>query len=342
MSSMEMMVKQQEATAESLLFVKRMMAVTVSYITYLRGIFPEEAYRSKYLEDICLKILRENCKTMAANKMVKWMMGCFDALEKQYVTSVVTFQCIIESYLLKIRYSAQGPELNVDGAEMQVTMGETKKASVVLIRKLLLLMQNLNPLPDNVYLNMKLYYYDDITPVDYQPPGFQEAQCDSLWFEGHAVHFKVGKVQTAFHCFSVDVLAEQGRVEKLQTGTQKRDGGGISPNGDTMKARVSVCSFSLSSTEVSTLALLWRFANICEFFTMFLNACLQDPSGKIPDDKDLPSEDGEAVCYDCSNRQRASFYSALFPFHRIGTVQETKDLCGKGAFMVVTKKTKKK
>ncbi|XP_029970995.1 zebrafish testis-expressed 38 [Salarias fasciatus] len=279
MSSMEMMVKQQEATAEwknffpnglkskqeSLLFVKRMMAVTVSYITYLRGIFPEEAYRSKYLEDICLKILRENCKTMAANKMVKWMMGCFDALEKQYLQVVYIGvytnpdepDCIIESYLLKIRYSAQGPELNVvrkDGAEMQVTMGETKKASVVLIRKLLLLMQNLNPLPDNVYLNMKLYYYDDITPVDYQPPGFQEAQCDSLWFEGHAVHFKVGKVQTAFHCFSVDVLAEQGRVEKLQTGTQKRDGGGISPNGDTMK----------------------------------------DPSGKIPDDKDLPSEDESA------------------------------------------------
>ena len=35
---------------QSLVFVKRMMAVAVSSITYLRGIFPEDAYRSRYLE----------------------------------------------------------------------------------------------------------------------------------------------------------------------------------------------------------------------------------------------------------------------------------------------------
>lgn len=35
---------------DSLVFVKRMVAVAVSSITYLRGIFPEEAYRSRYLE----------------------------------------------------------------------------------------------------------------------------------------------------------------------------------------------------------------------------------------------------------------------------------------------------
>lgn len=35
---------------QSLLFVKRMMALAVSSITYLRGVFPEDAYRSRYLE----------------------------------------------------------------------------------------------------------------------------------------------------------------------------------------------------------------------------------------------------------------------------------------------------
>lgn len=44
---------------------------------------------------------------------------------------------------------------------MRVTMEDTKKASVLLIRKLFLLMQNLDALPDDVYLTMKLYYYDD-------------------------------------------------------------------------------------------------------------------------------------------------------------------------------------
>ena len=47
-----------------------------------------------------------------------------------------------------------------------VTMpcANTMKASVLLVRKLYTLMQNLGPLPDNMMcLNMKLSYYDDGT-----------------------------------------------------------------------------------------------------------------------------------------------------------------------------------
>lgn len=42
-----------------------------------------------------------------------------------------------------------------------VSCGNTKKASILLVRKLYTLMQNLGPLPDNVCLNMKLAYYDN-------------------------------------------------------------------------------------------------------------------------------------------------------------------------------------
>lgn len=45
--------------------------------------------------------------------------------------------------------------------EMRVTVEHTKSASVLLIRKLFLLMQNLKILPNNVCLTMKLYYHDD-------------------------------------------------------------------------------------------------------------------------------------------------------------------------------------
>lgn len=38
---------------------------------------------------------------------------------------------------------------------------DIKKASILLVRKLYTLMQNLGPLPDSVCLNMKLSYYDD-------------------------------------------------------------------------------------------------------------------------------------------------------------------------------------
>ncbi|XP_030258875.1 zebrafish testis-expressed 38 [Sparus aurata] len=254
---------------ESLVFVKRMMAVAISSITYLRGIFPENAYRSRYLEDLCIKVLREDCNSSGASKVVKWMMGCFDALEKQYLQIVFIGvytnpdqpNCIIESYQFKFKYTEKGPEMDIlrnNDVEVQVTMEDTKRASVLLIRKLFLLMQNLDTLPNNVYLTMKLYYYDDITPADYQPPGFREGESDSLWFEGVAVHFKVGEVQTAFHTLRVRVSAEQSRLEKLQEGNHLRETKQVSQK----------CSPE--------------------------REMIKDPCKKISDEEDLPSEDESA------------------------------------------------
>lgn len=219
---------------ESLVFVKRMLAVAVSSITYLRGIFPEYAYRSRYLEDLCIKVLRENSNTPAANKVVKWMMGCFDALEKQYLqiicigvyTDPQDRNRIIESYQFNFKYAEGGPEMNIfrnNEMEMQVTLEDTKRASVLLIRKLFLLLQNLGALPSNVYLTMKLFYYDDVTPADYQPPGFKEGVYDQLWFQGIPVHFKVGQVATAFHSLRVRMSVEHGHLKKLQEGNYLRE-----------------------------------------------------------------------------------------------------------------------
>uniref|UniRef100_A0A665VKF8 Zebrafish testis-expressed 38 n=1 Tax=Echeneis naucrates TaxID=173247 RepID=A0A665VKF8_ECHNA len=144
---------------ESLVFIKRMMAVAVSSITYLRGIFPEDAYRSRYLEDLCIKVLREDCNTPGASKVVKWLMGCFDAIEKQYVYTNPDKPNV--TYQFKFRYTEKGPVMDLLRFAVQVTLEDTKRASVLLIRKLFLLMQNLDSLPSNVYLTMKLFYYDD-------------------------------------------------------------------------------------------------------------------------------------------------------------------------------------
>ncbi|XP_075877052.1 zebrafish testis-expressed 38 isoform X2 [Nelusetta ayraudi] len=202
---------------ESLVFVKRMVAVAVSSITYLRGIFPESAYRSRYLEDLCVKVLREDSHASAASKVVKWMMGCFDAIERQFL-HIVFIGYITESYHFKFKYTNMGPQMDIlrnNNVAVHVTMEDTKRATVLLIRKLFLLIQNLDALPSNVHLTMNLYYYDDITPADYQPPGFKAGECDSVWFEGVKTNFEVGEVQTGFHTIRMHVSAEQGRLKKL-------------------------------------------------------------------------------------------------------------------------------
>uniref|UniRef100_A0A8C9RKD2 HORMA domain containing 1 n=2 Tax=Scleropages formosus TaxID=113540 RepID=A0A8C9RKD2_SCLFO len=92
---------------------------------------------------------------------------------------------------------------------------DTRKGSILLVRKLYTLMQNLGPLPDDVYLNMKLSYYDDVTPHEYQPPGFKEGDSDGLVFETEPVHLTMGEVVTPFHVLKVDVTTERERLEQI-------------------------------------------------------------------------------------------------------------------------------
>ncbi|KAB0356177.1 hypothetical protein FD754_000333, partial [Muntiacus muntjak] len=94
---------------------------------------------------------------------------------------------------------------------------DIKRASVLLIRKLYLLMQNLGPLPNDVILTMTLHYYNAVTPNDYQPPGFKEGvNSHFLLFEGEPVNLQVGMVSTGFHSMKVKVTTEAARASDLE------------------------------------------------------------------------------------------------------------------------------
>ncbi|XP_043935990.1 HORMA domain-containing protein 1 isoform X2 [Protopterus annectens] len=192
---------------QSLILVKRLLAVSVSCITYLRGIFPEHAYGTRYIEDLCVKILREDKNSPGSTQLVKWMMGCYDALQKQYT--------VTECYQFKFKYTKAGPVMDITSKNRNISsmMGpDTKKASILLIRKLYILMQNLGPLPNNICLTMKLFYYDEVTPPDYQPPGFKQGDCEGMMFEGEPMYLSVGEVATPFHMLKVKVTTEKDRM----------------------------------------------------------------------------------------------------------------------------------
>uniref|UniRef100_A0A2K5CBE9 HORMA domain-containing protein 1 n=1 Tax=Aotus nancymaae TaxID=37293 RepID=A0A2K5CBE9_AOTNA len=207
---------------QSLVLVKRLLAVSVSCITYLRGIFPECAYGTRYLDDLCVKILREDKNCPGSTQLVKWMLGCYDALQKKYVyTNPEDPQTISECYQFKFKYTDNGPLMDFisknqsSGSSMSST--DTKKASILLIRKIYILMQNLGPLPNDVCLTMKLFYYDEVTPPDYQPPGFKDGDCEGVIFEGEPMYLNVGEVSTPFHTFKVKVTTERERMENVDS-----------------------------------------------------------------------------------------------------------------------------
>uniref|UniRef100_H0UYL5 HORMA domain containing 2 n=1 Tax=Cavia porcellus TaxID=10141 RepID=H0UYL5_CAVPO len=207
---------------ESLIMVKKLFATSISCITYLRGLFPESSYGERHLDDFSLKILREDKKCPGSLHIIKWIQGCFHALEKKYLyTNPKEPENVTEIYQFKFKYSKEGATMDFDSSNTSFESGtnseDIKKASVLLIRKLYILMQNLGPLPNDVILTMKLHYYKEVTPHDYQPPGFKEGvNSHFLLFEGDPVNLQVGLVSTGFHSMKVKVTTEASRVSDLE------------------------------------------------------------------------------------------------------------------------------
>lgn len=216
---------------QSLTVVKKLLAIAVSGITYLRGLFPEKAYGSKHVDDQKVMILREERTCPGASQIVQWMQGCFDAIQKKYLRTVIMSiytdpdnpQKVTEFYQFQIQYSKTGAQLDFQSNSNNVSSmscGNIKKASILLVRKLYTLMQNLGPLPDNVCLNMKLAYYNDVTPQDYQPLGFKEADGNTMEFERELVQLNMGEVVTQYHTLKLDMATERQRLEQVEESGQ--------------------------------------------------------------------------------------------------------------------------
>ena len=72
-----------------------------------------------------------------------------------------------------------------------------------------MLTENLDPLPETAYLALRLSYYDENTPADYEPRGFQSAEKE-LILPASNMKFKVGKVSTGHHSLSLSIHARPG------------------------------------------------------------------------------------------------------------------------------------
>lgn len=222
--STQMLPNEVVTEQQSLNVVKKLLAIAVSGITYLRGLFPEKAYGNRHVEDQKVMILREEVTCPGASQVIHWMQGCFDAIQKKYLKTIILNiytdpenpKKVTEYYQFRFQYLNKEAQINFESRSSLLACGNTKKASILLVRKLYTLMQNLEPLPDNVCLNMKLAYYEDVTPEDYQPPGFKDSDEDSMVFEREPVKLTMGEVVTPFHTLKLDMATERQRLEQVE------------------------------------------------------------------------------------------------------------------------------
>eukprot|EP00794_Sanderia_malayensis_P007678 gene7678-8514_t len=250
--------EEQVTEVQSMLFVKKLLAVAVSSITYLRAIFPENAFGDRRLEDLKLKILREDNSCPGACQLQMILVGIYDNPDDpdasicsfffKYIIGNPNRNTVIERYTFKFSYNGKN-EFSVYRNDDKIigssTEEETKKATVKLLRRgknlfincyfkegmrnfrlgiqnkhsahwtLILLSQTLSPLPDDVMMTMKLLYYDDVTPADYQPPGFKACSADAFRFQADAMNIKVGSVATYID-EEIIPLEEKGNTSELK------------------------------------------------------------------------------------------------------------------------------
>nr|XP_045625902.1 uncharacterized protein LOC123775091 [Procambarus clarkii] len=227
---------QQRTREESLLFVKKLIAVGISSITYLRTLFPEGSYSNRNLDGLQLKMLLENSSCNSSNMVVSWIKGCFEAIEKKYLRQLTLViyndpdkpELALETYTFKLRYTEEeGAVISELEASSNPSKKEkrvdVKKSTEKMLRTILLLTQTLKPLPRKIHLAMKLGYYDNVTPEDYEPPGFKEGGHGGCMFESEPINIKVGDVTTRFHTIKLRVSVDRKSYSTDENSAEEKE-----------------------------------------------------------------------------------------------------------------------
>lgn len=218
----------------SLKLVKKLLAVGVSTVLYLRSNIPEGAFNNCDVDGLNVRILNAASDSRPAKKITTWVRSAVEAIEKGYL-SRLTLGMYKESQRPEDAEETYNFEFEYVGSDQKTPrMAFGSKAELLeeenaifsdtrrMLRRIILLTQDLPPLPLGMYLTIVLTY-NDVAPVDYNPPGYKT---DNLNFkvEEEAQPSILGTVTSRFHKLKT-VVHSRGWVEgELQSSSQKSVG----------------------------------------------------------------------------------------------------------------------
>ncbi|KNA19113.1 hypothetical protein SOVF_064250 [Spinacia oleracea] len=224
-------VKEAEITEqESLLLTRNLLRIAIFNISYIRGLFPEKYFNDKNVPALEMKIKKLMPMDPESRRLIDWMeKGVYDALQNKYLKTLLFSICeavdgpVIEEYAFSFSYpNAQSQEVcmnfNRSGNKKkggtfkcnsmdEVTPNQMKSSACKMIRTLVQLMRTLDKMPEERTILMKLLYFDDVTPVDYEPPFFRgctEEDARNLWNRNPLV-MEVGNVNSKHFVLALKV-----------------------------------------------------------------------------------------------------------------------------------------
>ncbi|OHT11335.1 HORMA domain containing protein [Tritrichomonas foetus] len=251
--------------------VRNILRSSISSIAYLRYLFPEENFADTQLAGLKIKSLIPSSNPEIA-AMTEWMEnGVFDAIEKHYLKALVFSifsefnnpSSLLESYTFKFSYPEDG---NISMGMIATAKGQSSKelsymtreqiqqAWCTLIRTLITLSHTLPPLPQERHVAMRLYYYEDVTPTDYNPPGFTAAD-DAPNFEFVAEPECVeigGSVRTKYH--AVSLRLDTAMPSFVNSNTENMENGDHSNISDNEESSLESLNEITEKTELAIIA----------------------------------------------------------------------------------------
>ncbi|XP_070023591.1 meiosis-specific protein ASY1 isoform X2 [Nicotiana sylvestris] len=223
-------LKESEITEQdSLLLTRNLLRIALFNITYVRGLFPEEYFSDKSVPALEMKIKKLMPMDAESRRLIDWMeKGVYDALQKKYLKTLLFCVCetidgpMIEEYAFSFSYSnsdSQEVSMNVNRIGMkkggtfkcnlttEITPNQMRSSACKMIRTLIQLMRTLDKMPEERTILMKLLYYDDVTPADYEPPFFRsctEEEAVNPWAKS-PLKMEVGDVNSKHFVLALKV-----------------------------------------------------------------------------------------------------------------------------------------
>ncbi|XP_071715986.1 meiosis-specific protein ASY1-like [Rutidosis leptorrhynchoides] len=224
-------VKESEITEQdSLLLTRNLLRIAIFNISYIRGLFPEKYFSDKGVPALEMKIKKLMPMDAESRRLIDWMeKGVYDALQKKYLKTLMFCVCetsegsMIEEYAFSFSYSnteSQEVSMNVNrignkkhgetfkcNSTAEITPTQMKSSACKMVRTLIQLMRTLDKMPEERTILMKLLYYDDVTPADYEPPFFRgctKEETHNAWTK-NPLKMDVGNVNSKHFVLSLKV-----------------------------------------------------------------------------------------------------------------------------------------
>ncbi|KAI3957038.1 hypothetical protein MKW92_027973 [Papaver armeniacum] len=219
----------------SLLLTRNLLGSAVFNISYITGLFPENYFIDQYVPALETKIKKLMPIDAESRRLIDWMeKGVYDSLQKKYLKTLLF--CIskavdgpvIEEYAFSFSYSNSENEevtMNINrtgnkgqGATFKSNDNKYNSSSLMrssaykMVRTIVQLIRSLHHMPEEHAILMKLLCYEDVTPIDYEPPFFRdcsEQETNHPWLK-NPPKMETGNVNSKHFVLALKVKSNLG------------------------------------------------------------------------------------------------------------------------------------